>query len=203
MVDWPTLCYLELFLPKLAWFFFLLPGWFIVVWRCHCSFRSAQSAGLGDSFDFWLFGRYSPIDWSLFGERIIGLKKIPLIKAEHIEKQRILCQNMVRKWLFLLDLCLLSDFAPFVAGLVGWSTKRFFTYNIIGGVSWWRFYPAWLLLCNVAWVQKNFEIVIVVIILISVVPMLLEWWKNKQKKQSVIFSEKILFQCILDLGQHV
>ena len=135
-----------------------------------------SAAILGDTVNYWI-GHF-------FGERIIASKKIPLIKAEHIEKTEEFYAKHGAKMIALARFVpIVRTFAPFVAGVGRMDYKTFLTYNIVGGVSWVALFTLLgYFFGNVAWVQKNFEIVIVVIILISVVPMLLEWWKNKQKK---------------------
>lgn len=135
-----------------------------------------SAAILGDTVNYWI-GHF-------FGERIIASKKIPLIKAEHIEKTEEFYAKHGAKMIALARFVpIVRTFAPFVAGVGRMEYKTFLTYNVIGGVSWVALFTLLgYFFGNVAWVQKNFEIVIVVIILISVVPMLLEWWKNKQKK---------------------
>ena len=135
-----------------------------------------SAAILGDTVNYWI-GHF-------FGERIIASKKIPLIKAEHIEKTEEFYAKHGAKMIALARFVpIVRTFAPFVAGVGRMDYKTFLTYNVIGGVSWVALFTLLgYFFGNVAWVQKNFEIVIVVIILISVVPMLLEWWKNKQKK---------------------
>lgn len=70
---------------------------------------------------------------------------------------------------------IVRTFAPFVAGIGRMNYWRFAAYNVVGGV-------AWVLICllagyrfgGLAFVQKNFELVLVAIIAISLLPAAVE-----------------------------
>jgi membrane-associated protein len=80
---------------------------------------------------------------------------------------------------------IVRTFAPFVAGIGKMRYRKFFAYNVIGGV-------AWVLICvfagrlfgNVDFVKQHFEMVIVAIVLISVLPMAVEFflaWRRRKR----------------------
>jgi membrane-associated protein len=79
---------------------------------------------------------------------------------------------------------IVRTFAPFVAGVGTMTYRRFFAYNVIGGV-------AWVAACVFAGyffgglevVKKNFELVILAIIFISVLPMIVEYVKIRLEKR--------------------
>jgi membrane-associated protein len=83
---------------------------------------------------------------------------------------------------------IVRTFAPFVAGIGKMRYRRFFAYNVVGGV-------AWVLICvfagrlfgNVEFVKQHFEMVIVAIVLISVLPMVIEfvlaWRRGKRGEE--------------------
>src|SRR6476469_8568213 len=75
---------------------------------------------------------------------------------------------------------IVRTFAPFVAG-VGTMTYRYFaSYSIFGAAFWViSLTLAGYFFGNIAWVQKNFTIVIYAIILFSVLPPLVQFLKEK------------------------
>lgn len=82
---------------------------------------------------------------------------------------------------------IVRTFAPFVAGIGTMEYRRFFIYNVVGAI-------AWVCICvgagvffgELAWVKKNFEIVVVAIILISVLPMVIEVFLEWRRKKNFV-----------------
>jgi membrane-associated protein len=75
-----------------------------------------------------------------------------------------------------------------VAGIGGMSYARFLGYNVIGGVLWVSVCLfAGYLFGNLAFVQKNFSLVILAIIVISMLPALVEYLRHRaQAKEAAI-----------------
>jgi membrane-associated protein len=85
---------------------------------------------------------------------------------------------------------IVRTFAPFVAGIGTMRYRKFFLYNVAGGI-------AWVLICvlsghffgQIEWVKKNFEVVVVAIIIISVLPMVVEFllaWRRQAAAQRAL-----------------
>lgn len=71
-------------------------------------------------------------------------------------------------------------FVPFVAGVGSMTYKKFFSYNVIGGVLWIAsFTILGFLFGNVPIVKKNFTLVIFGIIFLSILPGIIEFLKHK------------------------
>jgi len=71
-------------------------------------------------------------------------------------------------------------FVPFVAGVGSMTYKKFFSYNVIGGVLWiTSFTILGFLFGNVPIVKKNFTLVIFGIIFLSILPGIIEFLKHK------------------------
>lgn len=78
---------------------------------------------------------------------------------------------------------ILRTFAPFVAGIGGMEYRRFWAYNVIGGVAWVSlFLLGGYAFGNQPFVKHNFHYVIIVIIFLSVVPIAWEWWKEYRQR---------------------
>lgn len=81
---------------------------------------------------------------------------------------------------------ILRTFAPFVAGIGGMEYRRFWVYNVIGGVTWVSlFLLGGYLFGKQPFVKDNFHFVIIAIIFLSVIPIAWEWWKEYRQRSDI------------------
>lgn len=74
---------------------------------------------------------------------------------------------------------ILRTFAPFVAGIGGMQYRRFWIYNVVGGIAWvGLFLIGGYLFGGHPFVKKNFHVVILAIVFISVLPVAYEWYRS-------------------------
>ena len=77
---------------------------------------------------------------------------------------------------------IVRTFAPFVAGIGQMRYRRFFSFNVIGAVSWVAlFIPAGFWFGNLEFVKKQFHYVIFAIIFLSVLPAVIEVWRERRR----------------------
>lgn len=109
-----------------------------------------------------------------------------LMNKQHLLRAQAFYEKYGGKAIVLARfLPILRTFAPFVAGIGGMQYKRFWFYNVIGGVAWVTlFLMGGYIFGEQEIVKKNFHIVIVAIIFISVVPIAWEWWKARSEKKA-------------------
>jgi membrane-associated protein len=95
-----------------------------------------------------------------------------LIRREHLERTEAFYRKHGGKAIVLARFApILRTFAPFVAGMAGMSYRRFFVYNVAGGI-------AWVTLCslggyffgNIPFVKEHFTAVLLGIIAVSLLP---------------------------------
>jgi membrane-associated protein len=66
---------------------------------------------------------------------------------------------------------IVRTFAPFLAGVAGMHYRRFFAYNVIGGVLWVSsLVYAGYLFGNIPWVKSNLTLIVVAIVVVSLIP---------------------------------
>lgn len=133
---------------------------------------------LGDTVNYWigyhagakLFARPS----RLFRQEY--LRQAEVFYARHGGKTIILARFMP----------IVRTFAPFVAGMGRMSYRRFFLFNVIGGIIWvGLFVSAGYFVGNIPFVKHNFEYVILAIIFISFIPPIYHMVKEKLAKKHV------------------
>jgi len=77
---------------------------------------------------------------------------------------------------------IIRTFAPFVAGIGQMRYSRFFSFNVVGAVSWVvLFIPAGFWFGNLPFVKKQFHYVIFAIIFLSILPALIEFWRERRR----------------------
>jgi membrane-associated protein len=132
------------------------------------------AAVLGDSVNYWIGHR--------IGKRAYT-GEIKWIKKEYMERTHAFFEKHGGKTIFLARFVpIIRTFTPFVAGVSRMSYGFFFRWNVIGGLVWVAtFTMLGYFFGNIAFVQKNFELVIVAIILISLVPAVVEGIKAKKE----------------------
>lgn len=126
---------------------------------------------LGDNVNYWI-GRH-------VGKRAFTSS---WINHEHLEKAQGFYNKYGAKTIVLARFVpIVRTFAPFVAGVGKMPYGYFFSFSLLGGVSW-------VSICTLAGyffgaipiVKKNFELVVLAIILISILPVLVEVWKARK-----------------------
>ena len=137
------------------------------------------AAILGDTVNYWL-GHW-------IGEHAFS-GKIPFLKKAHLDKTHAYFEKYGGKTIIIARFVpIVRTFAPFVAGIGAMNYRKFFAFNIAGGV-------AWVLIFvflgygfgKMEFVQKNFELVMVAIVALSLAPPAWEWWCHRARQKKVV-----------------
>jgi membrane-associated protein len=133
------------------------------------------AAILGDNINYWI-GR--KVGLSVFNWKIKGRQ---LVKESYLEKTEVFFEKRgVAAIIMARFVPIVRTFTPFAAGVGKMNYKKFFLYDVIGGVLWISSMTlAGYFLGEIPWIKENFEKVIFLIIGISVLPILISIVKNK------------------------
>lgn len=134
------------------------------------------AAFLGDTVNY-LIGKF-------IGPRVLKRDYL-LIKKEHLLKtQEFYEKHGGKTIIFARFIPIIRTFAPFIAGVGNMNYSKFISFNIIGGAVWvLGLTMLGYFFGQIAFVQKNFELVILSIIIISILPPIIEVIKHKVNKE--------------------
>ncbi len=136
------------------------------------------AAIIGDNVNYWV-------------GRKIGLKVLHMkfrgkniVKQEYLDKTHLFYEKYGPKTIIMARFVpIVRTFAPFVAGVAEMNYKKFFSFDILGGLLWiFSLTFAGYLLGEIPWIRKNIELVALGIIFISILPIIIEVAKAKMKK---------------------
>lgn len=132
------------------------------------------AAVLGDTVNYWI-GHY-------LGDRAYQIK---WIKKEYLDRTHGFFEKYGVKTIFLARFVpIVRTFAPFVAGIGHMSYKDFFSYNVIGGITWVALFTfTGYFFGNIPFIRDHFSLVVIAIVLISLLPMVFEAVKVKRESK--------------------
>ena len=143
------------------------------------------AAILGDTANYWIGHFIGP---KAFKEENRFLKKKYLNRTHEFYERYGARTIIIARFVPVV-----RTFAPFVAGMGAMNYRRFFTFNVVGGIIWNAlFISAGYLFGNSEFVKNNFSLVILAIIVLSCLPVAVEFIKakNRQKKTGGATKEK-------------
>lgn len=110
----------------------------------------------------WAAGRVTQLKW---------------LNPRYLERTREFYQRHGGRTIVLARfLPIVRTYAPFVAGLTGWTLLRFMSYSLLGGGLWIvLFLNMGYFFGNIPMVKRNFELVILAIVAVSLLPVLWQW----------------------------
>ena len=135
------------------------------------------AAIVGDTVGYW-FGRK-------MGPALFKRPRSFFFNPDHLRRAHDFYEKHGGKTIVLARFMpIIRTFAPVVAGMGKMDYGRFLSFNVFGGIGWVLSMTfAGYFLGQVAFVQRNFEVVILGIIFLSVLPGLIaaarEWMKKK------------------------
>jgi membrane-associated protein len=137
------------------------------------------AAILGDSSNYTI-GRF-------LGEKLFSNPKSKIFKQSHLQKTKDFYEKHGGKTIILARyIPVVRTFAPFVAGMGEMKYKRFFSFSIIGNISWVSiFCILGYYIGRMEWVEKNLDKMVIIIVFLSILPAIVEVAKAKLKTRKV------------------
>lgn len=135
------------------------------------------AAVLGDATNYSI-GKYA-------GHKLVKIRNGKLIKQKHLDKTHNYFERYGGKTIILARFVpIVRTFAPFVAGMATMTYRKFFVFNVTGGIIWIAsFIILGFFFGNLPVVKKNFSLVIFAIVIISVMPMLYELFQTRRRSR--------------------
>lgn len=133
------------------------------------------AAVAGDAVNYWI-GR-------VLGPKVFQREHSWLLNKKHLLRAQAFYEKHGGKTIVLARFVpIVRTFAPFVAGVGTMSYRRFWTFNVIGGIAWVAlFLIGGYSFGTMPFVKSNFHIVIFGIIGVSVLPIAWEWWAARRR----------------------
>jgi membrane-associated protein len=130
----------------------------------------------GDNVNYWIGYHLGPK---------VFKKESRLLNKRHLERTHDFYDRYGGKTIIIARFVpIIRTFAPFVAGIGRMRYLKFISFSIGGGVLWiFSMTLAGYFFGNLAFVKKNFSIVILMIIFISILPAIIEFMRERKRQQ--------------------
>lgn len=141
---------------------------------------SFVAAVLGDSVGYWFGKRTGPLLFTREDTRFF--------KKSHVEKSRTYYEKHGPKTIILARFIpIVRTFAPILAGVSGMTYKKFFAYNIVGGLLWTTSMPVlgYFLGTRIPHIDTYILPIALGIIVVSFIPIFWKMWKARTRTQSL------------------
>jgi len=123
---------------------------------------------------------------SLVRKRAVDTRRLPFVKPGHIERTRAFFERHGPKTIVLARFVpVVRTMAPFVAALGSMAYRRFFAYNVAGGLAWvGALLAAGRLFGNIAWVREHLTMVLLGIVALSLAPGIVGWLMERGRARA-------------------
>ncbi len=145
----------------------------------------------GDNVNYWVGRKLGPVIFSREADAVAHGQKpgifVRLLNKKHLHKTESFFAKHGPKAIILARFVpIVRTFTPFVAGMGRMNYGRFLLFSVIGAVLWVGIcVGAGVMLGNVEFVKKHFELVLLAIIAVTVLPVAIEVVKNIRASRSV------------------
>lgn len=143
----------------------------------------------GDNVNYWIGRKFGPLIFSKEADAVAhGAKPslfVRLLNKKHLQRTEIFFQKHGGKAVMLARfVAIIRTFTPFVAGLGRMHYGRFLLFSFVGAITWVVVcVGAGVMLGQVPFVKKHFELVMLAIIGVTVIPVGIEVWKGMKHKR--------------------
>jgi membrane-associated protein len=145
----------------------------------HMLISLCLAAIIGDTVGYWVGNR--------FGRKLFDKKDSMLFKKEYLTRTEEFYAKYGNKTIVIARFVpIIRTFAPTVAGVAGMNYKKFFTYNILGGIGWVTSMLAggYYLGRAIPNIEKKIHWIILIVIFVSFLPIVKEVLSNRKKTSS-------------------
>ena len=135
------------------------------------------AAVLGDSVNYSI-GHY-------IGPRVFERPNSRWFKQEHLRRTQAFYDKYGGVTIIIGRFVpIVRTFAPFLAGVAGMSYRRFFAYNVIGGIVWVAsLVYAGFVFGNIPWVKDNLTFIVIGIVIVSLIPVATTYVRERKASQ--------------------
>ena len=142
------------------------------------------AAILGDTANYAI-GAY-------LGPKVFHYPRSRFFNPQHLRKTHEFYEKYGGKTIIIARFIpIIRTFAPFVAGVGKMTYARFLSYNVIGGLLWVSVCVfAGYFFGNLAFVKKNFSVVILAIVVISLLPAVIEYLRHRAERNWALAQPK-------------
>jgi membrane-associated protein len=136
------------------------------------------AAVLGDSVNYGV-GHY-------IGPRVYHRPDSRWFKQEHLRRTQAFYDKYGGVTIIIGRFVpIVRTFAPFLAGVAGMSYRKFFAFNVVGGILWiGSLVYAGYVFGNIPWVKDNLTFIVIGIVVVSLIPVATTWVAERRAGRS-------------------